>query len=269
MNLGLEGKRALVLGAGGSIGGAIVESLSREGCEVSLLGRTLNSLDATAARMDRPPIARHSLDLGEVGRIDEEISQICESDGPIDIVMCAAAGAHFESLWTVDTTEWLREIEVKYLATMLAFRAASRHMAAHGRCGALVALSGIASEAVFSTNPMNGATNAALENNIRILAAALAPVGIRAVCVSPGMTRSKRYSAFTEMGVDAGDASIPIGRIAEPDEIADVCVFLASERASYVTGTTVVADGGRRLWDGGSLLPGNEHLLDASHKDRS
>jgi NAD(P)-dependent dehydrogenase (short-subunit alcohol dehydrogenase family) len=111
----------------------------------------------------------------------------------------------------------------------------------------IVNLIGIATDMVVTQNPLGGAANAALRSFTRVLAAEVAGSGVRVIGVSPGMTAGGRLNRFAAEQLEAIRASIPLGAIGQPEEIADVVVFMASPRASYITGAILNVDGGLTL----------------------
>jgi NAD(P)-dependent dehydrogenase (short-subunit alcohol dehydrogenase family) len=236
MDLGLAGNRAIVVGASGGIGREIVVALEEEGATVVGAARNLDALSGHGE-----PIA---LDLTDSGSVIEAVEQAAAHLGGIDTLVVSAARNAFGSLWETGRQHWRDQFEVKYVGVAELCTAAAPHMA-DGGC--IIVLTGIASEIPFGGNPAGGAANAALTHLAKRLALDLGARGIRVVAVSPGFTRTERFANFSGDQVAAIEADIPLRRVAEPEEIASVVAFLASPRASYVTGTTVVVDGGRSI----------------------
>lgn len=247
MDLDLAGRTALVVGATGAIGSAIGLRLAAEGAHVAVTGRSTAKLGALRARLGPSCSATVALDLTDERSLAAALATVDEALGHLDVLVCAAAGDRFGSLWDLSLSAWEHELRIKYLGTADLCRQVAARMVQRGR-GVIVALTGIAAGKVFASNPSGGA-NAALENFVRVLAAATAEHGVRVVGLSPGMTYSHRFDAFSADRVAAIEASIPLGHIAQPEEIADVAVFLASDRARYLTGQTVVVDGGLSVWE--------------------
>ncbi len=247
MDLQLAGRRALVVGGTGAIGGATARRLAEEGVELAITGRSLDEAEQVRARVGPSCTAAITLDLTDETSVVAATERALEALGALDVLVCAAAGNQFGSLWDIERSVWERELLIKYLGTADLCRRVAAHMVSR-REGVIVALTGIAATKVFASNPSGGA-NAALENFVRVLAASTAEQGVRVVGVSPGMTYSHRFDAFGADRMAAIEASIPLGHIAHPDEIADVVAFLASPRARYVTGQTIVVDGGLSVWE--------------------
>lgn len=245
MDLGLTGKTAMVVGASGGIGASVVGLLADEGATVAAAARRTERLPEAALRL--------ALDLGDDASIDAAVSTVVEALGALDILIVTAARDAFAPLEESDRDEWRAQFEVKYFGVAELCRTAAARMTDGG---VIVVVTGIAEEVPFSGNPAGGASNAALTHLSRLLSIELAPRRIRVVAVSPGFTRTERLSNFSGGQLEAIEADIPLGRIAEPDEIASVITFLASSQASYVSGTTVVVDGGRTII--GAPLPGKD-----------
>lgn len=248
MDLRLGGRRALIVGATGAIGGATALALATEGVEVAVTGRSASALAEVRASLGASWKASVTLDLTDPSSVVAAVDEATAALGTIDILVCAAAGDAFGSVWDVQRSVWEREVLIKYLGTADLCRRVARHMADRG-AGVIVAFTGIAANKVFSSNPMGGGANAALENFVRVLAVSGAERGVRVVGISPGMTYSHRFDVFGADRVTDIEASIPLGRIARPEELADIAAFLVSDRAGYVTGQTFVVDGGLTVWD--------------------
>lgn len=235
MDLRLAGARALVVGASGGIGAATARMLAAEGASVVGAARRIDRIG------DVPGVM---IDLTDDESIAGGVDAAVETLGGLDILVVAVARDAFAPLAESDRAEWRAQFEVKYFGTAELCRRAAEHM---GAMGVIVVVTGIASRIPFAGNPAGGAANAALEHLSRLLGAELAARGIRAVAVSPGFTRTSRLENFSGGELADIEAAIPLARVAEPDEVASVVVFLASPAASYITATTVVVDGGRSL----------------------
>lgn len=238
MDLGLAGNRVALVGATGGIGRSIAAFFHEEGARLAVAARRTGPLN------DLPAESRISLDLTDSGSISDGIAALVEVFGAVDTLVVSAALDAFGSLWETKRSDWRAQFEVKYLGIAELCRGLAPHLASGG---AMILLTGIASGIPFSGNPAGGAANAALEHLSKLLAIELADRNIRVISLSPGFVRTPRFESFSGDEMSAIEATIPLGRVAEPSEIASVVAFMASPAASYVSGTTIVVDGGRSI----------------------
>ncbi len=240
MDLGLEGNRAFVVGASGGIGREIVRTLQSEGTRLVVAARRVEPLADLVAAADHAV----ALDLTDTESVAAGVEQAVFHLGAVDtLVVCAARDA-FGSLWDSEPPDWRAQFEVKYFGTADLCRRVAPHMTDEG---AIVLLTGIAADIPFTANPAGGAANAALTHLVKLLSLELATRRIRVVGVSPGMAQTERFAHFSGEQLEAIKSEIPLGRIAEPSEIASLVAFLASAQARYITGTSIVIDGGRSI----------------------
>jgi NAD(P)-dependent dehydrogenase (short-subunit alcohol dehydrogenase family) len=237
----LEGQRALVTGATSGIGRAVALQLASAGAEVLVHGR-----DATRGAQTVAEIATAggtasfvAADLENVG----EVQGLARNVGDIDILVNNAGISAFgpTSEFDIDTFDKMLASNVRAPFVLVAGLAPG--MAARGH-GAIVSLSSMAGGVGLAGGAAYGATKAALEAMTRAWAAEYSPSGVRVNAIAPGPVYTPTPSGrdfITALG-----ETTPMHRAAQPEEIAEVIVFLASPQASYITGTTVAADGGRR-----------------------
>jgi NAD(P)-dependent dehydrogenase (short-subunit alcohol dehydrogenase family) len=174
--------------------------------------------------------------------------------GPIDVLVCSAGAARRTNPDRLDEAAWHDGMDAKYFATIHAIQAVLPGMTAR-RCGAVVSVVGQGGKVATPTHLAGGAANAALMLATAGLAAAHGPAGVRVNAVNPGRTLTERaHAAFRAeaerlgIGEDQARAEeerrLPLRRFAEPEEVARVVLFLASDAASYVTGAVLPKDGG-------------------------
>jgi NAD(P)-dependent dehydrogenase (short-subunit alcohol dehydrogenase family) len=252
----LSGKTALVTGASRNIGRAIALAFAAEGADLVLNTRVnREELDAVAAECRKaggrmlPVLA----DIADAAAVTAMVGQAEAELGGIDVLVCNAAIRPHLALDATSIEEWHRVVAVNLHSAFYLARALVPGMKARRR-GSIIALGGQSS---LTGRPNTAAVTAAktgLLGLIRALAAELGPFGVRANMVVPGMIDTERryaqwYPEFREAPPGAAEhlKQIPLGRLGTPEDIADACVFLASDASSYVTGDTIRVMGGRLI----------------------
>lgn len=245
MDLGLSGRVAVVTGASRGIGAAIAASLAAEGCRVAVVARTAATLQATAERIgasgaDVLPIVA---DLTAAGEAERAVAATIARFGTIDILVNNLGGGR-----AGDTDEaWDFTLDVNLGVAVRASRAAIPTMKAAGR-GVILIVSSVSGWQVGGS-PAYNVAKAAEIMYARTLAKELGPCGIRANAVSPGSILfpgggwERRQERDPDLIADFIARDMPLGRFGTPEEIADVVTFLASDRASLVTGANIAVDG--------------------------
>jgi 3-oxoacyl-[acyl-carrier protein] reductase len=242
MHLDLQGRRALVTGASRGIGLAIAQHLAREGVQVAMnAGHSRERLEEAASTVEgaRPFFA----DISTPEAVDEMFRSIKAEFGGLDILVNNAAMTRDSLLMMMNHRAWREVLAVSLDGAFLCAKAALRSMIA-GRHGRIV---NVVSPAAFlgKAGAANyAAAKAALVGLTKSLAAESARHGITVNAICPGWVDTELLADMTPEGRVAEAARIPVGRFALPDEIADAVLFLVSARAAYVTGTTLVVDGG-------------------------
>lgn len=241
--LGLAGRVATVTGAGSGIGRACALALADAGV-------TVWALDVDEAAL-ADTVAEANGGAGHVQAIPcdvtdpESVAAAAEQAGVIDILVNAAGIGRPGTLIDVDMADWQRVLDINLTGYLRTARAFAPAMIARGR-GSLVH---IASVSARNPQPSSGAYSASKAGVLLMsqqLAYELGPSGVRSNTVSPGLVRTPMTEAYYQApGVaERRDAAIPLRRVARADDIADVALFLASDRARYITGADIVVDGG-------------------------
>lgn len=253
MELNLKGKRVLITGASQGIGAGIALAFAREGCALRLVARSvdrLNALACDARAASGEPAEILSIDLTAPGAI----AQIADFAGDADVLVNNAGNIPGGTLWELSDAQWRAGWELKVFGYINLIRAIYPRMK---RRGAGVILNNIGNGGEnFDFNYIAGTTgNAALMAFTRALGGrSLADDGIRVIGVNPGPvdTDRVRHMLAHHAGHLLGDSSradeliarYPLGRAARVDEIAELFVYLASDKSSYTSGTIVTVDGG-------------------------
>lgn len=250
----LTGRTALITGASRNIGRAIALAFAAEGADLALNTRVnREELEAVAAEC-RKAGARVVPVLGDVAdaaAVEAMVAEARAALGPIDVLVCNAAIRPHKPVTETTLEDWHRVMAVNLHSAFYLVRAVVPGMKERGR-GSLIAIGGQSSLTGRADTAAVTAAKTGLLGFVRALAAELGPAGIRANMVIPGFIDTERryadwYPEFRKAPPGAPEQlrQIPLGRLGRPEEIADACVFLASDAAAYITGDTIRVMGGR------------------------
>lgn len=251
MELGLRGKHVLITGGSKGIGLACARVFLAEGAKVTVTSRSQQNLDqARAVIGDVLTIAADLADAAAAARVVVDCEALV---GPIEVLVNCAGAARRRPPDELDPGAYRMAMEAKYLPYVNTMDPVVKRMAARGH-GVIVNVIGNGGKVASPIHLAGGAANAALMLVTTGLAAAYARRGVRVVGVNPALTNTERVADglradATLLGISEDEAlrrsqdRIGMGRMAEPEEIAHVVAFLASDKASYVSGTTVTMDG--------------------------
>jgi len=241
----LTGKRALVTGASGGIGGAIAKALHAAGATVGLSGTRVEPLEALAAELgERAHVLPCNLGDGEA--VDALPKQAIEAMGGIDILLNNAGITRDQIFMRMSDEEWQSVIDVNLTSTMRLCRGVMRPMM-KARWGRIVNISSVVG-AIGNPGQANyAASKAGMVGLTKSIAYEVASRGITANAVAPGFIATAMTDKLTDDQKSKLTAQIPSARMGTPEEIAAAVLYLASPEAGYVTGTTLHVNGGMAM----------------------
>lgn len=235
-----SGKVAAITGAGRGIGDAIALRLLDEGAKVF-------SFDLNPPDEPRDGVTYLTVDVGNPASVADAFSRIDQDAGQIDVLVNNAGVQRVALAENMPLEDWHLVINTHLTGMHLCCAEAIRRMRARGKGGAIVSIASAAGIVAVPGRGPYSAAKAGIESLTRVYAVETAEARIRVNAVAPGSTRTKLIDEGLRNGSIRGEwqiERIPMGRLAEPSEIADPVVYLASDRASYITGQTLVVDGG-------------------------
>ncbi|MFI7639426.1 SDR family oxidoreductase [Nonomuraea sp. NPDC049400] len=247
MDLGISGKVALVTGGSAGIGLAAAKSLAREGCDVCVSARNPERLaDAVVQLQEYGKIVHAVLadveDPAAARRVVEETREVL---GPIDILVANAGGPPAGRFDQASLADWEVAVERNLLGTVRLIHAVLPEMRSRG-WGRIVTVTSRSAREAIDGLALSNATRSAVAGVVRTLAREVARDGVLVNNVMPGPidTERLRSMAGDEEALARRAEAVPVGRIGRPEEVGDVVAFLASERASFVNGISMLVDGG-------------------------
>ena len=257
MNLGLKDRVALISASSQGIGRATAEAFAAEGCRVAVCARNQQTLQAAAEKIRKQhnvEVFAEAFDVTDAAAVSRFVAAVAEKFGSVDICVTNAGGPPAKGFLAVTLEDWQRALEANFLSTVYFAREVIPHMQ-RKRWGRIITLTSITTKQPVTDLVLSNAVRAAVVGLVKSLANEFGKDGILVNNVGPGFTATDRLkelakaraasSGKSEQQVfDGWAADAPLQRLGDPREVAETIVWLASERASYITGQTVLVDGG-------------------------
>jgi 3-oxoacyl-[acyl-carrier protein] reductase len=253
VNLGLGGKVALVCGASRGLGRAVAAELAAEGASIAVCSRDVDVLETTAAAIG-PDVLAVPGDLGVPGEPTRVVEAVHARFGRLDVLVANTGGPPAGTHDTLTMEDWDRATALLLRSTVELAAAALPGMKER-RWGRILAVTSVAVRQPVDNLILSNSLRAAVTGFAKTLAREVASHGVTVNTILPGYTATERVTELNRAnaereGIDPAEiqarleASIPLGRLAEPEEFAALAAFLASERAGYITGGAFAVDGG-------------------------
>jgi 3-oxoacyl-[acyl-carrier protein] reductase len=236
MDLGLEGRTAIVCGASSGLGLAAAESLAREGANVAMLARHRKALEEQAERIGGLAVRGDVRNLEDLTRL---VDTTVEAFGGIDIVLNNSGGPPPGTAAELDDEAIEEAVELLLLSVVRLTRLSLPHLERSDQ-GRIVNIASYAVRQPVDEMVLSNAIRAGVIGWAKTLARELAPTGITVNSVAPGLIDTPRIAQLGHQDT----SGVPLGRLGRPEEVGDVICFLASARASYITGAVIPVDGG-------------------------
>ncbi|MFW0777945.1 MAG: 3-oxoacyl-[acyl-carrier-protein] reductase [Rickettsiales bacterium] len=237
----LSGKKALITGATGGIGGDIAKALHAAGATVAISGSRVEKLETLSSELSGAvPIA---CDLSKLDTVENLIKEAEEKLGGLDILVCNAGVTQDNISMRMKDEEWQKVIDINLTASFKLSRAAIKGMMKR-RTGRIIYITSVVG---WSGNPGQAnycASKAGLTGMAKSLAQELASRSVTVNCIAPGFIATPMTDALTDDQKEAINKNIPLGRMGDSNEIAAAALYLASDEAAYMTGQTLHVNGG-------------------------
>lgn len=257
MDLGLKNRVALVAASSQGIGRATAEAFAAEGCRIAMCARSPQTLQAAAEKIraqHHAEVFAEALDVGDPTAVSRFVAAVAEKFGSIDICVTNAGGPPAKGFLAASLEDWQCAVELNFLSAIYFAREVIPHMQ-RKRWGRIITLTSITTKQPVADLVLSNAVRAAVVGLVKSLANEFGKDGILVNNVGPGFTATDRLKQLAKTRAaasgkaeqelfDAWAADSPLKRLGQPREVAETIVWLASERASYITGQTVLVDGG-------------------------
>ena len=257
METGLRNRVAVVAASSQGIGRATAEAFAGEGCRLAMCARNPAALESATEKISKQYSAEvfaQALDVTDPVAVHRFVDDVAKKFGTVEICVTNAGGPPAKGFLATDLEDWRKAVELNFLSTVYFAREVIPHMQRH-HWGRFITITSITTKQPVADLVLSNAVRAAVVGLVKSLANEFGKDGILVNNVGPGYTATDRLkelaksrsaaSGKSEKEVFAGwAADAPLKRLGEPREVAETIVWLASERASYITGQTVLVDGG-------------------------
>ena len=241
----LQGKKALVTGASGGIGGAIAQVFNSQGAEVGLSGTRVDALEALAGEIGS---GAHVVpaDLSSAEGVEQLVKDVMDAMGGIDILINNAGLTRDNLAMRLKDEDWQTVLDVNLTSAFRLSRAVLRSMM-KARWGRIIGITSIVGVTGNPGQANYAASKAGMIGMSKSLAQEVASRGVTVNCVAPGFIATAMTDVLADEQQEKLNARIPAGRMGTVDDIAGACVYLASDEATYVTGQTLHVNGGMAM----------------------
>ncbi len=257
MDLGIEGRVAAVGGASSGLGKAIAWALAREGARVAICARGAEQLERTGAALERAagsPVFTHPCDLATEAGPQEFVEATVKEFGRLDILVTNAGGPPATTSSQTPPEAWAQALELSMLSAIRMSQAAIPYMRRQ-LWGRIICITSISVKSPLPAMVLSNTVRPGVVGYAKTISQEFAADGITVNVICPGYMATDRVSELAETrAAHSGQtieqvmaglvANIPAGRMGDPKELGDLVAFLASQRAAYITGTTIQIDGG-------------------------
>jgi 3-oxoacyl-[acyl-carrier protein] reductase len=257
MEMGLKNRVAVVAASSQGLGRATAEAFAAEGCRLAICARNQQALNAVAEKIRgeyKAEVLAESFDVTDAGAVRDFVNAVVQKFGGIDICVTNAGGPPAKGFLATTIDEWKRAVDLNFMSAVYFTHAVIPHMQKK-RWGRIITITSITTKQPVADLVYSNAVRAAVVGLVKSLANEFGKDGILVNNVGPGYTATDRLkelahsrsaaSGKTEKEIFEGwSADAPLKRLGDPRELADAIVWLASERASYITGQTILVDGG-------------------------
>ena len=257
METGLKNRVAIVAASSQGLGRATAEGLAAEGCRLAMCSRNRESLNAVAEKIRKQhgvEVLAEPFDVTDASAVRDFVQEVVQKFGSADICVTNAGGPPAKGFLATTIEEWKRAVDLNFMSTVYFAHQVIPHMQKK-KWGRIITITSITTKQPVTDLVLSNAVRAAVVGLVKSLANEFGKDGILVNNVGPGFTATDRLKELAKARssatgkpeqdfLDGWAAEAPVKRLGEPRELADTIVWLASERASYITGQTVLVDGG-------------------------